>query len=93
MCFGPKCPPGFLPIFSVNTEEEAKALLVLACPMTDDGRAYFAPELRMEQTLPNLYAFGDRLRDVYVNTMGRPNVAPPETPKRKRAPRRPRGMR
>lgn len=83
MRFGPKCPLGFLPIFSVNTEDEAKALLLLACPTTYDG-AYFAPELRTEQTLPNLYAFGDRLRDIYVNRMGRPNVAPSNAKPRKR---------
>lgn len=65
MRFGRKCPKGFLPIFSVNTEREAEMLLALACPRTDDGKAYFALELREEQTLLNLYAFGRRLRGLY----------------------------
>lgn len=90
MRFGTKCPPGFLPIFSVNTEAEARALLTLACPMTDDGAAYFVPELAAHQTLDNLYAFGERLRGIYVDRMGRPNDPPPAPPKRPRAARRPR---
>ena len=64
MRFGRKCPNGFLPIFSVNTEEEARALLLAACPRNLAGE-FVAPELAEEQTLPNLYAFGKRLRGVY----------------------------
>ncbi len=65
MRFGTKCPDGFLPIFSVNSEEEARLLLVLACPRNRDGD-FVAPELTEEQTLDNLYAFGDRLREIYA---------------------------
>jgi hypothetical protein len=47
-------------VFSVSTEREAKKLIVLACPMDDSGQ-YYARELAEDQTLANLYAFGDRL--------------------------------
>ena len=47
-------------MFSVDTEEEAKKLLVVACPTNINGQ-YVAPELAREQTLENLYAFSDRL--------------------------------
>jgi hypothetical protein len=60
--FGPNCPSGFLPVFSVATDEEAKALLVLACQRGYDGE-YYAPDLIEEQTLENLAAFSQRLHD------------------------------
>lgn len=75
MRFGRKCPRGFLPIFSVNTEDEARRLLVLTCPRTDDGQAHFAPELREKQTLRNLYAFGARLRAGYARIRKDPEPA------------------
>jgi len=62
--FGTKCPDGFLPAFSVNTVEEAKRLLIMACPTNIDGD-FIAPELAEEQTLERLYAFGDRLATLY----------------------------
>ncbi len=65
MRFGQKCPKGFLPVFSVDTEVEAKSLLVLACETNLAGE-YIARELVHEQTLENLYAFGDRLRKAYA---------------------------
>jgi hypothetical protein len=67
--FGPKCPRGFLPVFSVNTAEEAERLLVLACQTNIDGE-FIASELVEEQTLPNLYAFGDRLAAMYEKHAG-----------------------
>lgn len=67
MRFGPKCEKGFLPIFSVNTDQEALDLLIVACPRNLNG-AFIAPELVEEQTLENLYAFGDRLRALYAKT-------------------------
>ncbi len=62
--FGPKCPKGFLPVFSVNTAAEAEDLLILACPRNDAGE-FVAPDLAQEQSLENLYKFGDRLRKAY----------------------------
>lgn len=64
MGFGPKLPDGYLPVFSVDTEEEAQALIVLACPRDGDGHHY-ARELAQEQTLENLQAFSDRLAKYY----------------------------
>lgn len=60
MHFGPKCPRGDLPVFSVADEEEAKALLISACETNYKGE-FVAAELAFEQTLPNLYAFSHRL--------------------------------
>lgn len=57
-------PKGSLPIFSVNSEDEAYRLLVVACPRTADGH-FIARELATEQTLKNLYRFGDRLHTIY----------------------------
>jgi hypothetical protein len=53
-------PEGFLPVFSTDTEEEAKSLIVLTCPMNGAGQ-YVARELVNEQTLENLYKFSDKL--------------------------------
>jgi hypothetical protein len=62
--FGLKCQSGFLTIFSVNTEEEARNLLLITCPTNIHGE-FVAPELSEEQTLDNLYSFGDRLAEAY----------------------------
>lgn len=56
---------GFLPAFSVDTEEEAQALITLTCPRNLAGE-YVAPDLAREQTLENLYAFTARLRRGYA---------------------------
>lgn len=67
--YGRKCPKGFLPAASVNTEEEAEELLSRCCErvwITADNRAgYVAPELEHSQTLENLYKFGARLETAY----------------------------
>mgnify|MGYP001566969360 CR=1 FL=1 len=67
MRFGRTVPidKGFLPAFSVNTEAEARDLLILTCPTNINGE-YIAPELAEEQTLDNLYAFGERLKRGYA---------------------------
>jgi hypothetical protein len=58
--YGFLVPEGAMPVFSVDTEEEAKALIVTACPLNYDGE-YFSRELAQEQTLENLQAFSDKL--------------------------------
>lgn len=58
-------PKGRLPIFSVDTEEEAKTIIIMTCKRDMKGN-YYAPELAEEQTLERLYAFGDRLRAAYA---------------------------
>jgi hypothetical protein len=57
-------PRGFLPVFSVGSMEEARALLVLACPRNVDHE-FVAPELAEAQNLDNLAAFGARLRQLH----------------------------
>ena len=47
-------------MFSVDTEEEAKSLIVIACPRDAEGN-YYARELAQEQTLRNLRKFSDKL--------------------------------
>lgn len=47
-------------MFSVDTEEEAETLIVLACPRDADGNHY-SRELAQEQTLRNLRLFSDKL--------------------------------
>lgn len=57
-------PKGALPVFSVNTLEEARQLLVRTCPRNYNGE-FVAQELAVEQTLENLFAFGDRLEAAF----------------------------
>lgn len=58
-------------MFSVADEKEARDLIVLACPTNHRGE-YYATELAQEQTLDNLYAFGDRLRKLHDEVL-KPN--------------------
>ena len=60
MRYGRSVPDGFLPVFSVGSEAEAKSLLSIACATNINGE-FIAKELAQEQTLDNLYSFGDRL--------------------------------
>lgn len=57
-------PAGRLPVFSVDTEEEARKLILGACVRGDDGE-FYARELLEEQTLPNLYAFAEKVAVVH----------------------------
>lgn len=52
---------GFLPVYSVDTEKEARSLLVVTCSTNLAGE-FVARELVQEQTIERLHAFGDRLR-------------------------------
>ena len=45
-------------------------LITLACPTNAKGE-HIAPELAEEQTLENLYSFGDRLNRLYQNYLKR----------------------
>lgn len=60
MRYGRTVEDGFLPVFSVSTEDEAKSLIVLACNRDGAGNLY-ARELATEQTLKNLDAFSTRI--------------------------------
>lgn len=59
----------FLPVYSVDTEEEAKTLLILTCGREKDPKTgkleFVAKSLAMEQSLPRLYGFGHRLDHAY----------------------------
>lgn len=61
MGYGHVVPEGRLPVFSVDTEQEAKMLVAMACPRDLEGNHY-ARELAREQTLENLAAFSDKLQ-------------------------------
>lgn len=65
MKFGRSCPKGFLPVFSVDTEAEAKELILLCCPKDAAGN-FYARELTVEQNIENLAAFGDKLSKGYA---------------------------
>lgn len=58
--YGVTVPEGSLPVYSTDTEEQARQLIVATCPLSWSGE-YVAPELVREQTIENLFAFGDRL--------------------------------
>ena len=62
MGFGTVVPEGHLPVFSTDTEEQARKLLVAACG-TNMQRQFVARELAEEQTVENLIAFGERLAE------------------------------
>lgn len=62
--YGRRCPPGHLPVYSVDTEAEAEKLLMLL-PTNGWGEP-IAEELVREQTLENLEAFGDRLHGLWL---------------------------
>lgn len=57
-------PKGFLPVFSVNTEEEAQKLLTATCQTNTNGE-FYSRELAHDQTLETLQAFSNKLADVY----------------------------
>lgn len=70
MRFGRSVPDGFLPVFSVPTEDDAQELLVAACARNWNGD-FVARELAHEQTIENLIAFGDRLASVWAHIQAR----------------------
>lgn len=64
MRYAERVEDGFLAVYSVADEDEARALLTLACPMSYD-REFIAEELAREQTMDNLQAFSDRLHEAH----------------------------
>lgn len=65
MGYGVSVPNGSIAVFSVNSEEDARKLLVATCPTNISGE-FVAPELVEEQTLENLSAFSNRLAAAYA---------------------------
>lgn len=64
MRYGRTVEEGFLPVYSVDTEEEARRLLVLSCSTNLEGE-FVARELVAEQTIDHLLSFGDRLAKMH----------------------------
>lgn len=60
MRYGRTVEDGFLPVYSCDTEEEARQLLVVACSTNMEGE-FIARELATDQSLEHLQAFSDRL--------------------------------
>jgi len=58
--YGKKIPNGALPVYSVGDRAEAEELVVMSCPKDYEGR-HFARELAIDQTIENLYKFGEHL--------------------------------
>ncbi len=52
-----------MPVYSVDTEQEARDLLVLTCQRNMNNE-FIASELVEDQTIDNLFAFGRRLAEV-----------------------------
>ena len=73
-------PKGFLPVFSVNTEDEAKRLIVATCSRGTDGQ-YYSAELAMEQTIAMLEQFSRKLERVYSMHCDNIETRPATTPK------------
>lgn len=67
--YGRTPPEGFLPVFSVDTEAQAKKLLIGACSRDEEGN-YYSPLLARGQTLENLQTFSDRLLMIYEHIFG-----------------------
>ncbi len=63
--YGRKVPVGYLPAFSVDTEQEALDLLVFTCSTNVSGD-FIAKELVRERTLDSLDEFSKRLADAYA---------------------------
>lgn len=66
--------PGFLPVYSVATEQERDGLIAAAVAsgvLLRQGRQLVSAHLAGEQTLPRLYAFGRQLRALHVGLLGR----------------------
>lgn len=64
MRYGRSVPSGWLPVFSVDTEEEAKELIILTCQTNHLGE-YYSRELALDRTLDTLELFSQKLAHAY----------------------------
>jgi hypothetical protein len=65
---GQVCPRGFLPVYSTDTEEEARRLVVMCCSLGAGGR-YYANEvmgLDGDARIEGFNAFGRRLAEAHA---------------------------
>jgi hypothetical protein len=51
-------------VFSTDTEEQARSVIVGTCSLGIDGQ-YYSHDLAAEQTLENLTRLGDKMERVY----------------------------
>ena len=77
MRVGQVCPKGFLPIYSVDTEEEAHRLVEITCPRNPDG-TYFSRHLAEGQSIERLFEFGEQLDKAHqrMESLGRCSCKP-----------------
>lgn len=59
-------PQGFLPVFSTDTEEEARAVIVATCSRNRDG-TYYSHDLAREQSIDQLFHLSAKMERVYAN--------------------------
>ena len=64
MRFGRTVEEGFLPVYSVDSEEEARNLLVLSCETNLEGE-FISRELAQDRTLESLQTFSARLAEMH----------------------------
>ena len=62
--------PRALPVYSVNTEQEADNLITLACPKGYDSARHGLPHILLDD-VGNMEAVGDHLDSYYQRMKGR----------------------
>lgn len=69
MRFGTECPEGFLPVYSVDTEAEARRLIGMTCSLGNDGFYYSREMAEAEREgrrdIDGFYLFSQKLDQVY----------------------------
>lgn len=65
MRYGRAVEDGALPVFAVDTEDQARQLLTVACSTNTEGE-FVAEELVQERTLESLGRFSKRLQETWA---------------------------
>lgn len=65
MRWGPQCKDGFLPVYSVDTMEEAEKLVVATCSFNSQDGHYYSNELARDQTIETLMHFSDKINFIH----------------------------
>lgn len=61
-------PRGFLPVFSTDTEEEARSVIVATCSRGLDGK-YYSHDLAREQSIEVLFALSEKMARAYAEIL------------------------
>jgi len=66
--YGIVCPAGFLPVYSVDTEEEARRIIIMTCSL-HDGEYYAESVAGLEgsERLKAFYDFGAKLERAHTH--------------------------